>query len=169
MRRVSARASLVSWSELGLWGWWDPQKSMGKPATQVLNSLAAQPSAVIFTLSARSLDDVRAALAIGPVEVTAFSQDNRRTLGKGTLLLIDTNRARRYIRVGGRRRRCGPSASDHIRTDDRWPHRDYIGSCRGRPCRRQRPIQASTELEGDVDLAQTGRRQAGAGAMSTLV
>src|SRR4029077_973352 len=25
----------------------------------------------------------------GPVEVTAFSQDNRRTLGKGTLLLID--------------------------------------------------------------------------------
>jgi len=48
-----------------------------------------QPSAVIFTLSARSLDDVRAALASGPVEVTAFSQDNRHTLGKGTLLLID--------------------------------------------------------------------------------
>src|SRR5271169_680061 len=48
-----------------------------------------QPSAVIFTLSARSLNDVRDALASGPVEVTAFSQDNRRTLGKGTLLLID--------------------------------------------------------------------------------
>ena len=43
----------------------------------------------MFTLSARSLDDVRDALVRGPVEVTAFSQDNRRTLGKGTLLLID--------------------------------------------------------------------------------
>jgi membrane fusion protein, multidrug efflux system len=48
-----------------------------------------KPSAVMFTLSARALNDVRDALARGPVEVTAFSQDNRRTLGKGTLLLID--------------------------------------------------------------------------------
>jgi membrane fusion protein, multidrug efflux system len=48
-----------------------------------------RPSAVIFTLSARSLNDVRDALARGPVEVTAFSQDNTRALGKGTLLLID--------------------------------------------------------------------------------
>jgi multidrug efflux system membrane fusion protein len=48
-----------------------------------------KPAAVMFTLSARSLSDVRDAMARGPVEVTAFSQDNRRTLGKGTLLLID--------------------------------------------------------------------------------
>ncbi len=48
-----------------------------------------KPAAVLFTLSARSLGDVRDALARGPVEVTAFSQDNRRTLGTGTLLLID--------------------------------------------------------------------------------
>jgi multidrug efflux system membrane fusion protein len=48
-----------------------------------------KPSAVLFTLSARSLNDVRDAKARGPVEVTALSQDNRRTLGKGTLLLID--------------------------------------------------------------------------------
>ena len=48
-----------------------------------------KPSAVMFTLSARSLNDVRDALARGSVEVTAFSRDNRRTLGKGTLLLID--------------------------------------------------------------------------------
>jgi hypothetical protein len=34
------------------------------------------------------LDDVRDAMARGSVEVTAFSQDKRRTLGKGTLLLI---------------------------------------------------------------------------------
>jgi membrane fusion protein, multidrug efflux system len=48
-----------------------------------------KPSAVLFTLSARSLNDVRDAMERGPVEVTALSQDNRRTLGKGTLLLID--------------------------------------------------------------------------------
>jgi multidrug efflux system membrane fusion protein len=48
-----------------------------------------KPSAVMFTLSARSLNDVRDAMARGPVEVVAFSQDNRRMLAKGTLLLID--------------------------------------------------------------------------------
>jgi membrane fusion protein, multidrug efflux system len=48
-----------------------------------------KPAAVMFTLSARSLTDVRDAMARGPVEVTAFSQDNRHTLGTGTLLLID--------------------------------------------------------------------------------
>jgi membrane fusion protein, multidrug efflux system len=48
-----------------------------------------KPAAVLFTLSARSLNDVRDAIARGPVEVTALSQDNRRILGKGTLLLID--------------------------------------------------------------------------------
>jgi membrane fusion protein, multidrug efflux system len=47
------------------------------------------PSAVILTLSARSLDDVREAMERGPVEVIAFSQDNKRELAKGTLLLID--------------------------------------------------------------------------------
>jgi membrane fusion protein, multidrug efflux system len=48
-----------------------------------------KPAAVLFTLSARSLNDVRDAQARGPVAVTALSQDNRRTLGEGTLLLID--------------------------------------------------------------------------------
>jgi membrane fusion protein, multidrug efflux system len=48
-----------------------------------------KPAAVMFTLSARSLNDVRDAMARGPVEVVALSQDNHRTLGKGTLLLID--------------------------------------------------------------------------------
>ena len=37
-----------------------------------------RPAAVLFTLSARSLNDVRDAIARGPVEVTAFSQDNMR-------------------------------------------------------------------------------------------
>jgi multidrug efflux system membrane fusion protein len=48
-----------------------------------------RPAAVLFTLSSRSLNDVRDAMARGPVEVTAFDQDNVRELTKGTLLLID--------------------------------------------------------------------------------
>jgi multidrug efflux system membrane fusion protein len=48
-----------------------------------------RPAAVLFTLPARALNDVRDAMARGPVEVTAFSQDNTRVLSKGTLLLID--------------------------------------------------------------------------------
>src|SRR5215469_10282560 len=48
-----------------------------------------KPAAVLFTLSARFLSDVREAMARGPVEVTAYSQDNTRALSKGTLLLID--------------------------------------------------------------------------------
>ena len=57
----------------------------GSLATLVLT----QPSAVMFTLPARSLDNIREALKRGPVEVTAFDQDNRRALATGTLLLID--------------------------------------------------------------------------------
>ena len=48
-----------------------------------------RPSAVLFTLPARALDDIRAAMARGPVEVIAFDQDNRHTLATGTLLLVD--------------------------------------------------------------------------------
>jgi multidrug efflux system membrane fusion protein len=48
-----------------------------------------QPSAVLFTLPARALDDVRDAMARGSVEVTAFDQDNRRALATGKLLLVD--------------------------------------------------------------------------------
>jgi multidrug efflux system membrane fusion protein len=49
-----------------------------------------KPAAVLFTLSARSLNDVRDALKRGSVDVTAYSQDNTRVLSKGTLLLIDS-------------------------------------------------------------------------------
>jgi membrane fusion protein, multidrug efflux system len=57
----------------------------GALATLVLT----RPSAVLFTLPARALDDVRDAMARGAVEVTAFDQDNRRALATGKLLLID--------------------------------------------------------------------------------
>jgi membrane fusion protein, multidrug efflux system len=59
----------------------------GALATLVLT----RPSAVLFTLPARHLDDVRDAMARGPVEVTAFDQDNRRALASGQLLLIDNS------------------------------------------------------------------------------
>src|SRR5260370_41057385 len=48
-----------------------------------------QPAAVMFTLPAHALDDVRDAMARGPVEVTAFDQDNRKALATGKLLLVD--------------------------------------------------------------------------------
>jgi multidrug efflux system membrane fusion protein len=57
----------------------------GSLATLVL----MQPTAVMFTLPARYLDDVRDAMARGPVEVTAYDQDNRRALATGKLLLVD--------------------------------------------------------------------------------
>jgi multidrug efflux system membrane fusion protein len=59
-------------------------------STAIATLTLTQPAAVLFTLSARALNDVRDAMARGPVEVTALSQDNVRVLGKGTLLLIDS-------------------------------------------------------------------------------
>ena len=53
--------------------------------------VVTRPSAVIFTLPASNLDDVRAAMARGVVEVTAYDQDNLRELAKGRLLLIDNS------------------------------------------------------------------------------
>ncbi|HEY7662624.1 MAG TPA: efflux RND transporter periplasmic adaptor subunit [Xanthobacteraceae bacterium] len=57
----------------------------GSLATLVLT----QPSAVMFTLPARALDDIRGAMARGPVPVTAYDQDNRNALATGQLLLVD--------------------------------------------------------------------------------
>jgi multidrug efflux system membrane fusion protein len=54
-------------------------------ATLVLN----QPSGVLFTLPATALGEVREAMKRGPVEVTAFDQNNRIALAAGKLVLID--------------------------------------------------------------------------------
>jgi multidrug efflux system membrane fusion protein len=48
-----------------------------------------QPATVVFSLPATALGEVRAALKRGPVEVTAFDQNNRSALATGNLLLID--------------------------------------------------------------------------------
>ena len=55
----------------------------------IANLVLLQPSAVIFTLPSRALDDVRVAMARGPVEVVALDQKNRGTLATGKLLLVD--------------------------------------------------------------------------------
>jgi multidrug efflux system membrane fusion protein len=48
-----------------------------------------RPCAVLFTLPARALEDVRAAMARGRVEVVAYDADNARALSAGNLLLVD--------------------------------------------------------------------------------
>jgi membrane fusion protein, multidrug efflux system len=68
----------------------DPGNVVHANDQQALATLVlTRPTAVVFTLPARALADVRDAMARGPVEVTAFDQDNRAALATGKLLLID--------------------------------------------------------------------------------
>ena len=60
-------------------------------AIPITTLVVTRPSAVIFTLPANNLDEVRAAMARGPVEVTALDQENARILSRGRLLLIDNS------------------------------------------------------------------------------
>ena len=60
-------------------------------AGAIATLMLAQPAAVLFTLPSRVLDDLRQAMMRGPVEVTAFDQNNRRKLATGRLLLIDNS------------------------------------------------------------------------------
>jgi len=48
-----------------------------------------QPTAILFTLPAQTLDDVRAARARGEVQVAAYDRDNQHMLSIGTLSTID--------------------------------------------------------------------------------
>jgi len=48
-----------------------------------------EPITVTFTLPAQTLEDVRDAMARGPVEVAAYDRNNVRQLGTGTLSTID--------------------------------------------------------------------------------
>src|SRR5258708_32692906 len=52
-------------------------------AGAITTLVVTRPSAVLFTLPANALDDVRAAIARGPVQVNAFDPDNRRALSNG--------------------------------------------------------------------------------------
>ena len=48
-----------------------------------------QPTAVVFTLPAQTLDDVRDAINRGEIEVAAFDRDNARLLSTGKLATVD--------------------------------------------------------------------------------
>jgi multidrug efflux system membrane fusion protein len=68
----------------------DPGNLVHPTDVTAITTLALmQPAAVMFTLPARELDDVRSAMDRGPIEVAAFDQDNQTLLGTGTLLMID--------------------------------------------------------------------------------
>jgi membrane fusion protein, multidrug efflux system len=68
----------------------DPGNSVhASDSGAIVNLALVQPAAVVFTLPAQMLDDVRRALSHGTVEVTAFDQDNHVPLSVGELLLID--------------------------------------------------------------------------------
>jgi membrane fusion protein, multidrug efflux system len=68
----------------------DPGNVVRSADSSIIATLTlTKPLAAVFSLSAHSLNDVRNAQARGPVEVTAFSQDNVNALSKGTPLLID--------------------------------------------------------------------------------
>jgi multidrug efflux system membrane fusion protein len=58
-------------------------------ARPIATVVLTQPSAVVFTLPMQYLDDLRDAMARGPVEVIAYEQHNRRPLSTGQLLLVD--------------------------------------------------------------------------------
>ena len=60
-------------------------------AIPITTLVVTRPSAVVFTLPASNLGEVRAAIMRGPVEVTALDQDNAQILSKGKLLLIDNS------------------------------------------------------------------------------
>jgi multidrug efflux system membrane fusion protein len=49
----------------------------------------AMPAAVLFTLPAHTLDDVREAQKRGKVEVEAYDRDNRKLIAKGVLATVD--------------------------------------------------------------------------------
>ena len=68
----------------------DPGNMVHASDTKPLaNLVLTQPCAVLFTLPATDFSDVREALKRGPVEVTAFDQNDRIALSTGKLLLID--------------------------------------------------------------------------------
>jgi multidrug efflux system membrane fusion protein len=58
-------------------------------SSSITTLVQTQPATVLFTLPARTLDDVRQAMARGPIEVTAFDQDNQKPLSTGKLLTVD--------------------------------------------------------------------------------
>jgi membrane fusion protein, multidrug efflux system len=51
--------------------------------------MQTEPTAIVFTLPAQTLDDVRDAMARGPVQVAAYDRNNTRLLSMGSLATVD--------------------------------------------------------------------------------
>jgi multidrug efflux system membrane fusion protein len=58
-------------------------------AGSIATLVSTQPMTVLFTLPARSLDDVRQAMTAGTIDVTAYDQDNQKVLSSGKLMMVD--------------------------------------------------------------------------------
>jgi multidrug efflux system membrane fusion protein len=79
-----------------------------------------QPISVIFTLPEEDLLDINAALAAGPVTVTALSRDGKTELDRGTLQLIDNEIDQT---TGTIRLKAGfPNKDNHL-----WPG-EFVGA-----------------------------------------
>ena len=58
-------------------------------STAIALLVRTQPSHVVFTLPAQTLDEVRDAMTHGTVQVLAYDRDNRKMLSTGTLQTVD--------------------------------------------------------------------------------
>ena len=61
-----------------------------------------RPTVICFQLSISELGSLRDALARGPVEVSAFDQEGRQLLSRGTLFVIENATNQGNIRLGAR-------------------------------------------------------------------
>jgi membrane fusion protein, multidrug efflux system len=66
-----------------------PANGAASPATGVVVVTQVQPISVIFTLAMADIPAVQDALAKGPLQTIAFSQDGKTQLDTGKLLLVD--------------------------------------------------------------------------------
>ena len=68
----------------------DPGNVVHASDQQAIATLVlTQPTNVLFTLPAQTLEDVRAAQARGEVQVLAYDRDNKKLLSTGTLATVD--------------------------------------------------------------------------------
>jgi multidrug efflux system membrane fusion protein len=57
--------------------------------TPIVVLTQTKPIGVVFSLPERTLDSIRVAMRLGPLDVVALDQDNQKELGRGSLLLVD--------------------------------------------------------------------------------
>ena len=134
----------------------------------IASLVLTQPSAVMFTLPMQVLDDLREAMARGPVEVAAFDQNNRRLLSTGTLLLIDNiiDQATATIRLkamfANDDERLWPGEFVNARVLIEIRQQRHRGSDHRGPARRQGPVRVVVN-DGQQGRAAPDRGRPGVG------